>query len=84
MSVRRGAIKTNKIRMNFKSKEVILTKREYECLLHLSRGKTMKETAQKLQISSRTIESYLASARKKTGFIPRSKLIDTFLENLFF
>ncbi|MCK4609395.1 MAG: helix-turn-helix transcriptional regulator [Gammaproteobacteria bacterium] len=75
-------IKTNKIRMNFKSKEVILSRREYECVLQLARGKTMKETARILAISPRTAEDYLARAKNKTNCLFRSQLIDMLWDNL--
>ena len=42
------------------------------------------ETAKKLKLSPRTIEDHLVSAREKTDFISRAKMIDAFLENLIF
>lgn len=44
-----------------------LSKRELECLFHLSAGKTAKQTAQILNLKFRTVERYIDSVRLKTG-----------------
>lgn len=75
-------IKTNKICMNFRSKEVILSRREYECLLQLAKAKTVKETARILDISPKTVESHLTNAKNKTNCIFKSQLVDMFRNNL--
>lgn len=48
-------------------KEVVLSKREAQCLYHLLQGKTAKETANTLCISPRTVEVYLRSLKDKTN-----------------
>ena len=75
-------IKTKKVRMNFCKKEVVFSHREYECLIHLARGKTMKETGKILELSDRTVEDHLTNAKNKTNCFTRAQLIDSFLDNL--
>jgi DNA-binding CsgD family transcriptional regulator len=41
--------------------------RERDCLYHLFRGKTIKETAKLLKLSPRTVEEYLNRIKQKTG-----------------
>ncbi len=43
----------------------LLTKREVECLQHLIEGYTLKETAFLLNLSSRTVESYINNIKSK-------------------
>lgn len=45
--------------------EPLLSKRERECLDLLLKGKTAKETAMLLRLSSRTIETYLDNLKRK-------------------
>jgi DNA-binding CsgD family transcriptional regulator len=63
------------------TKDVLLTKREMDCLYCLSRGKTVKETAKHLVISPRTVEYYLNLAKEKTRTPNTSELIQAFLQN---
>ncbi|MCK4609078.1 MAG: helix-turn-helix transcriptional regulator [Gammaproteobacteria bacterium] len=74
--------RTNKIRMHFKSKEVTFSRREYECLLQLAKGKKIKEVAQTLSLSPRTIEDHLMNAKTKANCSFRSQLLDLFRNNL--
>lgn len=46
-------------------KEVALTARERECLLWASQGLSSKQTANRLGVSSRTVEFHVANAMKK-------------------
>lgn len=75
-------IKTNNIRFDFHDQEVVISRREYECLQQLSKGKSMKETAAILEISSRTVEQYVARAKEKTKLYSRSQLVDLIHENV--
>jgi DNA-binding CsgD family transcriptional regulator len=61
-----------------KSGNVRLTKREVDCLFHMAQGKISKEIAQALNISTRTVEFYIASIKKKTGLYNKSRLIELF------
>ncbi|MCK4608436.1 MAG: helix-turn-helix domain-containing protein [Gammaproteobacteria bacterium] len=75
-------IKTNKIHLNFKSKAIILTKREYEVLLQFAQGKTVKEAAKVLNISPRTVESHLKNAKDKSNCLFKSQIIDILRNSL--
>jgi DNA-binding CsgD family transcriptional regulator len=62
-------------------KMITLSKREVECLYHLSLGKSAKEIALTLKISPRTVESHIAHIKDKTNLPLRSQLIKKFLES---
>ena len=62
-------------------KEIWLTLREYQCLCHLSCGRSMKEIGNVLGISPRTVETHLDHIRDKTNYTTRNKLIDLFFKN---
>jgi len=51
----------------FQEKCHTITLREYDCLTHLSLGKTAKEIAKALNISFRSVETYLERVKIKTG-----------------
>jgi DNA-binding CsgD family transcriptional regulator len=57
---------------------VTLTSREIECYYLLARGKSYKEIAQYLNISPRTVESYINHIKIKTGIQYKTSLIETF------
>jgi len=59
---------------------VKLSSQELRCLYHVSRGRTIKETANCLGIGPRTAESYLQNIKSKTGYRYKSQLIDAFWE----
>lgn len=61
--------------LNQKSDLPVLTKRQMDCLIHLIKGKTIKQIAQILQLSPRTIEHYLNAIRAKLDCDSRSQLI---------
>lgn len=50
-----------------KKEDTILSPREIECISLCSSGKTAKEIARYINISHRTVETYLANAKKKLG-----------------
>lgn len=75
-------IKTKKNHLNNKNKEVILSPREYDCLSALSKNKTIKEVASKLNLSPKTVEEYITNAKKKAGCYSRTQLIEFFYDNL--
>jgi len=66
----------------FKSKNLNLTHREFECLRFLSIGKTYKETAKVMNISPRTIESYVITLKRKLNLSCKSNIIEYYWENL--
>jgi DNA-binding CsgD family transcriptional regulator len=56
-----------------------LTKREVECLLLVSKGKTTKEVAKIMKISPRTVEFFINKCKSKLECSSKSKLIDKFI-----
>jgi len=72
--------KTNIQRYAFKtpSGNIYLSRREVECIFHLSSSKTIKEIASKLSLSPRTVEGYINSSKEKLGCPSRSKLLEVF------
>ena len=61
--------------------ESCLSAREMSCLRLMAMGKTMKQVGQTLNLSSRTIESYLNSAKVKMHCLTLPQLIDLFWKN---
>jgi hypothetical protein len=57
-----------KIQVKDSNFNLYITKKELECLHLLAIGKTMKEIANVLNISSRTVEDHLNNIKFKTGF----------------
>jgi DNA-binding CsgD family transcriptional regulator len=60
---------------------IYLTKREFECINYFASGKTMKDIANQMGLSVRTIETHLNNAKYKLGIHYKSQLSDIFLEN---
>ena len=60
--------------------DVKITKREEECLSLLAVGKTVKEIANALSLSPRTVETYIDHARLKTKACSTSGLINLYRE----
>ena len=58
-----------------------LTKREMECLKHLSKGFSVKEIARVEHLSPRTIETHITNVKHKTGCYSKSELVNLFQEN---
>lgn len=63
---------------------IYLSKREMECLRFTVRGKSAKQIAAELKISSRTVEEYLNNIKLKLGVFSKAELIDKTLEILGF
>ncbi len=71
----------NKIPIYDKKGISYLSKQETLCLSLVAQGKSAKEIAHLIQLSPRTIESYLASIKIKTGKSSKSALINIFHES---
>lgn len=69
--------------LNINGKEVHLSMQEFKSLAWLSRGKSVKEVGRILNLSPRTVESYLDNVKFKTKIESRSKLIDLFVLNFY-
>lgn len=61
---------------------ILLSPREKECLLLLSKARSTKEIARLLNISPRTVESYLDNIRYKTGYRYKADLVRWFESTL--
>lgn len=59
-----------------KNNDLDLTTRQMDCLFYLLRGKTSKETAAILGLSSRTIEYYIIQLKNKFSCHTKSELVD--------
>ncbi len=66
-------------RVHFHGRSTDLSLREFECLRLTARGYTMVEIAERLELSNRTVESYLNRAKLKLGVDKKSELIRIFL-----
>ncbi len=60
---------------------IIISKREAECMFHLSANKTVKEIARSMELSPRTVESYLDNVKKKSNCTNKSELVSLFTQN---
>jgi len=76
-------IPIHKLFLNIHGKEVHLSMQEFKCLAWISRGKTAKEVARIMDLSPRTVESYMDNVKFKTKIESRSKLIDLFVLNFY-
>ena len=65
------------------NKEYSVSPREYECLGLLAHGKKVKEISRLLNISSRTIETYIVSIKQKLFASTLSEAIDVYWKNRF-
>lgn len=61
---------------------VYLSKRETQCLYYLVRGKTNKGIANKLDISTRTVEHYVENIKYKMGVFSKSELIEKTIDSI--
>lgn len=66
--------RTKHFLLSDQANEVRLTKREIESLLHLLCGKTAQQISERLDISVKTVESYLSSIRAKLNCSSRAQL----------
>jgi len=64
--------------------DLYLTSREMQILLHTLQQRSAAEIAEKLNLSSKTVENYLASAKEKLGCSTRAELFDKSLESGLF
>ena len=60
--------------------EVSLTKRQTDCLYYLVQGMTVKQIAETMSLSARTVEHYLEAVKSKLQCKKRSELISRALK----
>jgi len=68
-------IKTSRLKLTKNGKLFLLSKREIECLVLLSGGNSVKQIANLLKISPKTIDSYIISLKTKISATSRADLI---------
>jgi DNA-binding CsgD family transcriptional regulator len=61
-----------------------LTSSELICALYFTLGLTIKEVAQKINLSPRTIEVHLARVKEKLGFQSKSQLVQLFSNKVLY
>lgn len=64
-----------------KDENIILSKRETECLEFLALGMSIKEIGRTLDLSPRTIEFYLNNVKSKAGISSREVLLSNFIKS---
>lgn len=64
--------------------EIVVSAREYNCLSRLSHGWQFKSIARDLKVSTRTIETYCNSIKKKFNLTSRKDISDVYWSNKFF
>jgi len=72
---------SNRYYLKSNDEETYLTRRELQCLTHLFFGRSAKETAAILNVSVKTVESYLEGIRPKLKCYSRSQLVELIIEN---
>lgn len=73
---------SKKISLSLDKETVNISLREAQCLWFLARGRTAKQIASELNLSPRTVESYMDNIKNKTRISCRSSLVDLFHQNL--
>jgi DNA-binding CsgD family transcriptional regulator len=63
--------------------EYSLTKKQLDCLLHLVKGRTVKEIAKKLNLSHRTVGHYLDTIKFKMNCECKSEMIEKALRIIY-
>lgn len=71
----------NKLFLNVNKEDIKLSIQEFKCLAWLSRGKAVKEIGRVMNLSPRTVESYIDNIKHKVNAHSRSHLIDLFCSN---
>lgn len=74
-------LNTTKITVQGKYGKITITPQEWGCLKFLCEGSTYKEIAHILEISPRTVETYLQRLKHKSGYFSRTELDHFYLLN---
>ncbi|HEV2614577.1 MAG TPA: helix-turn-helix transcriptional regulator [Gammaproteobacteria bacterium] len=76
-----GLLNTTQLPINIRH-DIYFSRREEEVLAQLVRGKTAKQIGEKLNLSPRTIESYIENMKIKTNCQSKFELIDKFIDEV--
>lgn len=72
-------IKIEKMLFKLNHQNIMLSRRETDCLVNLIKGYTAKESAKLLNLSPRTVETYLEKIKVKINCESRQKIIESAL-----
>jgi DNA-binding CsgD family transcriptional regulator len=75
MKIRKYRIKDDRYQ------NIKISSRELECILLYNKGKTAKETARKLNISQRTVETYFENVKNKLGCHSKSQVLNFLIKD---
>lgn len=70
-----------KYTLEFNGKYYSFSRREIECFLHVFKGKTAKVIGRQLNLSPRTVETYINNLKNKVGLSSMTQLYPLLLEN---
>jgi len=62
-------------------RSIVISLREFQCLFFMSKGQTFKEIGKSLNLSPRTVESYINNLKSKTGTNSKSELIKLYFKS---
>jgi DNA-binding CsgD family transcriptional regulator len=68
----------NKLHMDLDGNEIVMSKREVDCIYLAMKNKTAKEIGRILSISPRTVETYLSNLKLKSNRQTKKELVSTF------
>lgn len=74
----KAAVSLKRWHVNHISGKISLSKRELDCLKLIAKSHTIKEIAKILQLSPRTVETYLNNLKLKLQYERRSQLVEFF------
>lgn len=77
----KDATPIDKYPLRYNGDTICITKQEINSLALLSHGKKIKEIANSLNLSPRTVEYYLGNIKRKLGGVSNSLLIDLYKQN---
>lgn len=77
---KKNSTQNNKYYLTGKYKAVHLSKRQIDCISYLAHGFTIKEIANKMSLSPKTVEHHLENIKSKFDCYRKSQIIDIFLK----
>ena len=75
------SLKIESLQLQLPEGSVSISLREFQCLFLMSKGQTFKEIGKALDLSPRTIESYINNLKSKTGTNSKSELITLYFNS---
>ena len=72
----------NRYLFELNGKQQFISRREFDCLTYLVQGYSLKAIANALELSPRTIETYLARAQQRLNCYSKLALMDLFTKHI--